>query len=132
MRLDDLSYFATAVADSCWLTKAYSRSIVAAKAYTVCDDRVVKNKNDITLGQQRLHGGVGDSGQASGVWLSSVRVQFTPASLSWPQQNTQGTNNQSATPKGHQWVTDCDSISNAATFHWINLLINEKSACGYK
>ena len=34
----------TAVADSCWLTKAYSRSIAAAEAYIVCDDSVVKNK----------------------------------------------------------------------------------------
>ena len=52
--------FATAVADSCWLTKAYYCSVAAAEAHIACNGSVVKNKNDITLDQQRLHGGGGD------------------------------------------------------------------------
>ena len=57
--VDNLSS-ATAVADSCWLTKAYSLPIAAAEAYIVCDDSVVKNKNDITLDQHSLQRGGGN------------------------------------------------------------------------
>ena len=65
MRPVDYLTVATAVADSCWLTKAYSHSIAAAEAYIVCDDSVVKNEKDITLDQQRLRGEGASSSSSS-------------------------------------------------------------------